>query len=419
MPQTSNFKEPGFRSYFRIFKVYPFLPGIGLVSFFSTVGLAVIIPTLPLYLKNTLGFNAGLIGLLLSVYATTETLAKTPFGIWSDRFGRRPLILFGLLLAALVPLGFMSARSPLSFIFLQVLNGLGVAAYWPILSALIADGVRVEERATALSVINMAYLAALGVGPALGTYLNHFLKTGTGAFQAAAVLLFGSFCFGLIVLPRHHSRPAARQEASGVQEKRSPGPLPAPPRDSNPFPAMLFISLLQQFGIGLLAGTFILYINRQLGFSQGEIGTALLIPAAAVALLALPLGEYADRIGKRRAVQFAYLISAGALALVPFSRQIWELVLAVAFLALAYVAGAPAWLALASAVAPAGRKGTALAGISTMQSFGFILGSPAGGFLYDHLHPRAPLFASSAILVACLVLALIFLPADPPETPHS
>jgi len=43
-----------FRSYFRIFKLYPFLPGIGLVSFFSTVGLAVIIPTLPLYLKNDL-----------------------------------------------------------------------------------------------------------------------------------------------------------------------------------------------------------------------------------------------------------------------------------------------------------------------------------------------------------------------------
>lgn len=404
-------EERGFRSCFGIFKAYPFLPGVGLVSFLSTVGLAVIIPTLPLYLKNSLGFSAGVIGLMLSVYAATETLAKTPLGIFSDRFGRRPVILCGLLLAALVPAGFVFARSPLAFVFLQILNGLGVAAFWPILSALIADRVRAEERAAALSVVNMAYLSALGVGPALGTYLNHFLKTGTGAFQAAAVLLFGSFCLGLAVLPR--CGPGfAGGKGGRAPEAREPDLSPARSSHSNPFSVMLFISLLQQFGIGLLAGTFILYVNRQLGFSQGEIGTALLIPAAAVALLALPLGRYADRIGKPRAVQFAYLISAGALALVPFLVQVWQLVLAVALLALAYVAGAPAWLALASVLAPSGKKGTALAGISTMQSLGFILGSPAGGFLYDHLHPRAPLFACSAILFLCLVLALIFLPGD-------
>jgi len=406
----------GIHTYFGILRAYPFLAGIGLVAFLSTAGLAIIIPTLPLYLKNNLGFSAGVIGLLLSVYAITETLAKTPFGIWSDRFGRRPVIMLGLLLAALVPVGFITARAPLAFIMLQVVNGLGVAAFWPVLSALITDSVRAEERAPALAVVNMAYLAALGVGPALGTYLNHFLKTATGAFYAAAALLLASFLLGLTVLPRRRFGTAGEQEAGRTEERREPGRLACHNR-YNLFSAMLFISLLQQFGIGLLAGTFILFINRQLGFSQGQIGTALLVPAAAVAVLALPLGQYAERIGKHRAVQFAYLVSAGTLALVPFLHEIWQLVIAVAVLALAYVAGTPAWLALASFVAPSGRKGTALAGISTMQSLGFIIGSPAGGFLYDQLHPGAPLFACSAILFICLALALIYLPGDSPEEP--
>lgn len=411
----------GLGSCFKIFKIYPFLFGIGLISFLSTVGLAVIIPTLPLYLKNNLGFNAGVIGLLLSVYATAETLAKTPFGILSDRLGRQPVILLGLVFAVFVPLGFIYAHHPLFFVFLQVLNGLGVAAFWPVLSALIADKVREEERTTALAVVNMSYLVALGFGPGLGTYVNHFTKTDTGAFQAAFFLLLISLLFGLVFFSKNFPSEEQQGEIFKQGRKRSSGiKLSSVARGfPNTFSVMLFISFLQQFGIGFLAGTFVLYINRQLGFSQGQIGTALLVPAVAVAFLALPLGYFADRIGKLRAVQFAYLVGAGALALVPFLHQIWQLVAVVAFLALAYVAGAPAWLALASMAAPPGGKGAALAGISTMQSLGFILGSPTGGFLYEHFYPRTPLFASSLILFVCLILALIFLPPHLSGTSHT
>lgn len=391
--------------------------GIGIVAFLSTAGLAVIIPTLPLYLKNELGFSAGVIGLLLSVYAVTEMLAKTPFGIWSDRFGRRPLIMLGILLAALVPLGFITARAPFSFILLEVINGLGVAAFWPVLSALIADSVGSDERVPALAVVNMAYLAALGVGPGLGIFINHFLKTATAAFYVAAALLFASFFLAWAVLPAGSAASGGKTETpgsarNGVENRVFDG-------RSNPFSAMLLISLLQQFGIGLLGSTFVLFINRQLGFSQGEIGTALLVPAGTVAVLALPLGQYAERVGKVRAVKFAYLVSAATLAAVPFLSGLWQMVIAVAVLALAYVAGTPAWLALASMMAPSGRKGTAIAGISAMQSLGFIVGSPAGGVLYEQVHPRAPLFTCSGMLFVCLILAMVYLPGDLQEEPAS
>ncbi|MGB9791349.1 MAG: MFS transporter [Thermacetogeniaceae bacterium] len=400
-------KRGSVRDVFELLKRYPFLIGVGAVAFLSTAGLAVIVPTLPLYLKNELGFSTGVIGLLLSVYAVTEIVAKTPFGIWSDRYGRRPVIMMGILLAAFVPLGFIVARSPVSFVLLEVMNGLGVAAFWPILSALIADSVGPEERVPSLAVINMAYLAALGVGPGLGTFVNHFMRSATASFYVAAALLFASSFLAWVVFPKEAAVSGERKGRAVAGESAAEG---RSPKDCyNPFYAMLFISLLQQFGIGMLGSTFVIFVNRQLGFSQGEIGTALLVPAAAVALLALPLGQYAERVGKDRAIKFAYMVSAATLAAIPFLKGLWELVVAVAVLALAYVAGTPAWLAIASVVAPYGKKGAAIAGISTMQSIGFIIGSPVGGLLYDKLHPTAPLFACSGMLFVCLFLAVVYI----------
>lgn len=393
-------------AYFRIFRVYPFLVGVWVIAFLSTVGLAVIIPTLPLYLRNSAGLSASVIGLLFSIYAVTETLAKTPFGALSDCIGRRRVILLGLFFTAFVPLGFIYAKKVVFLAFLQVLNGLGVAAFWPVISALIADYVSEEERTSALSVVNMAYLTALGLGPAVGSYVNHFLKADTAAFKLAFVLLLIS-CLGvLLFFPCGHGREVRHAQSHDPVRNSSSGVLKQ--KQVGKYTVMLFISLLQQFGVGMLASTFVLYVNRQLGFSQGQIGTALLVPALMVALFALPLSSLADRVGKPLAVQSAYLLSAGVLALIPFLDQAWQLVGAVAFLALAYVVGAPAWLALASVFAPSGRKGAVLAGIGTMQSLGYILGSPVGGLLYDRLQPQAPFFAGSAFLFLCFALVLLF-----------
>ncbi|HAA90169.1 MAG: Arabinose efflux permease family protein [Thermoanaerobacterales bacterium 50_218] len=401
--------------YFRIFQSYPFLLGIAFLSFLSTIALAVIIPTLPLYLKNEIGFHAGVIGFLFSVYATAEIIAKTPFGVLSDHWGKQPVILLGLLLTSFVPLGFIYARSPVFFVLLEVLNGLGVAAFWPMLSALIAEQVKHEERATALTVLNMSYLVALGLGPAFGAYVNHFARSSVMAFEVAFFLLLAAVVFGVVFFatasfPENELKKALRPELfeTGRAEvgKRFSCFFEG---FSGSYWVMLFISLFQQFGLGLLSSTFILYVNRQLGFHQGEIGTALLIPAVLVAIFALPVGHLTDRIGKVQVIQLAYLLGGAALVVVPFLGELWELAVVVALLALAYVAGTPAWFALTSVVVSPQRVGAAFAGISTMQSLGFIVGSPLGGLLYEHLHPASPFFASGSVLFLCLLLIALFL----------
>jgi len=408
-----------FETYVNVFRRYPLLLAVGIVSLLATLGFAVIIPTLPLYLSEDLGISPGIIGLIFGAYAASETIFKTPLGVCSDRIGRRPVIITGLVISFLVPLLMTFVYHYLYFVALQFLNGFAIAAFWPALSALTADKVPVEERATAMTVFNMSYLVGLGLGPALGTFINHAFSSHKAAFYAAAFLVLGATVLGLFALPGHAGD--RRESAEEDRREESLGTMLVKALGASGkvvggisflwknrvLAAMLVISLIQQFGAGMLAPIFVLFASQQLGFSQADIGKSLLGPALVIAIFALPLGRLADNLGKQRAVEAAFLVSAASVLMIPTTGTVPILICLVGLLGLAYVVGAPAWTAITTMVAPGESKGTAIAAIGTMQSLGFILGSSAGGFLYEHATPAAPFHACGALLLTCFFLTLV------------
>lgn len=423
--------------YYEIFRWYPCLFGVGLVALTATLGHAVVIPILPVYLKQDLGISATLTGVIFGAYAVSETVAKTPIGLVGDRVGRRPVIVGGIFISLMVPCLMVLARHPFSLALLQLVNGVGVAAFWPGLAALTADIVAPENRAQAMTVFNMSYLVALGFGPSLGTFVNHAAGSNLAAFFLAAACLAAAALTGLFTLPGaspRRSEPSSEHIGeTGTGNKRS-RPDNVNSSSQNPvggenvdvvknsfqrtglkalyshpvLAAMLVISLFQQFGTGFLAPTFMLYGCEQAGFSQAEMAQVLLVPALAVAVFAIPIGRLTDKIGKSRAIRCAFLVAAAALFLIPTARHpiTWQVL--VALLGLSYVTGAPAWTAIASMVAPHGLRGATIAAIGTMQSLGFILGPGVGGLLYDHVSPGAPFYGSSLIIGICFVLVSVF-----------
>ncbi|MEW5762785.1 MAG: MFS transporter [Bacillota bacterium] len=403
-------------TYLNIFRRYPLLLGIGSVALVATLGFAVFIPILPLYLAEDLGISPGIIGLIFGAYAASETIFKTPMGVLSDRVGRRPVIMTGLVVSFLVPLVMIFVDHYLYFVGLQFLNGFAIAAFWPALSALTADEVPLTERATAMTVFNMSYLLALGLGPGLGTFINQAFASRQAAFYAAAALNGAAAVLAFFTLQQSAGNKAgvmSDPSRNGPRTGRaralgSPGVLGASSFlwKNRVLGAMLAISLIQMFGAGMLAPIFVLFASRQLGFTEAEIGKSLLGPALVVAVFALPLGRLADALGKHRAAQAAFAVAAAAVLLMPEIGTVWVLICLVAMLGLAYVVGAPAWTALTTMVAPGDGKGTAIAAVSTMQSLGFILGSSAGGFLYAHVSPASPFQACAAMLFICFFLTL-------------
>jgi MFS family permease len=393
-----------FTNSFSVFKIYPVLISIGAVTLLSTLGQAVFILILPLYLKETLGFTASFIGVALGAYAVSETLVKTPLGFISDRVGRKAIIVFGIFLCLLVPVPITLLHHPVQLILLQIVNGAGVAAFWPVLAALTADVVPVENRSQAMTVFNLAYLVALSLGPALGAFANHAAGNNAAAFYVAAFFLAAAAVTATAAIPgsrragppaRETRAPTVKKEVTGYIKLLAGRPV---------LMAMLFISLLQQFGTGLLAPVFVLFAKEQLGFTQADIGRVLILPAVAVALLAMPFGRLADVAGKARAVRCAYAAAAPAIYLLTAAGgfAVWQVLISV--VGLAYVTGAPAWTALASMAAPQGRGGGTIAAVGTMHSLGFILGPGVGGLLYDRVAPAAPFYGCSTILLVCMVL---------------
>ncbi|MBO8128807.1 MAG: MFS transporter [Peptococcaceae bacterium] len=417
--------------YFAIFRRYPVLLSVGVLTFLATAGWAVVLPMLSLYLAEDVGIGTGFIGLIFGAYAISETILKTPFGIISDHTGQRPVIIAGLLAALVVPVLMLWAYHPVWFLVLQLMNGASIAAFWPIMASFTAVSVDSQDRATAMTVFNLSYLLALGIGPALGTFASHAAGTYRISFYLAIAFFSLAVLLALAGL-RHRSygrpRPDNSRYSDALREHLLPdiknyGGIMAQLSflwQNKTLAAILSISLLQNFAIGFLAPIFILFIKQELGYDLFQTGKAIIIPIAIIGVLALPVGRFSDTIGKHRAVRAGFLLAAFSILALPRAEQLWQLVTVIGLLGLAYLIAAPAWFAFTSLYAPRTSTGTAIASVSAVQSLGFILGPGVGGLLYEKVNPTVPFIGCGVLLLLCSLLCLIFVNNDAkPGSGHS
>ena len=132
-------------------------------------GLFLILPVFALYADGLAGSNAMLVGVALGAYGLTQALLQVPFGMLSDRFGRKPLLTAGLLLFVLGSVVAAKAATIEGVIFGRALQGAGAIS--AVALALLADLTRVEQRTKAMALAGMSigasFLAALILGPLL------------------------------------------------------------------------------------------------------------------------------------------------------------------------------------------------------------------------------------------------------------
>src|ERR1051326_5875336 len=102
--------------YSALFRRHPVLLRLAGGALLGELGYAIMVPTLPLYLSESLRAPVELIGWVVGAFAVVETLCKAPFGALGDRMGRKPLMVGGLALSALTPLLMTLIRAPLLFI---------------------------------------------------------------------------------------------------------------------------------------------------------------------------------------------------------------------------------------------------------------------------------------------------------------
>jgi MFS family permease len=380
---------------------------IVLILGLAQLGFATILPLLPLYLTERLGASVKLVGLVLATFALIETFFKTAWGGFTDRWGRKPIIIAGLLLSAIAPIAMAVLRAPALFVPLRLVDGMGSAALWPAAAAATADATTADRRATGMAMLNMAFLGGLALGPSLGLFVAGFAGDVRAGFYLASGLLVLAAVAAVALFPADlHVRETSRP-GSLVRIAR-PTYLGAFIEGFRASPVLFYlyvIAFVQMFGVGLLVPIAAIYAKQIVGLTEQAIGVLFLAVTVSVALLTVPAGRLADRVGRARIVVAGMAIGAAGMWLIPFSRHLGWLTGAGVLLGASYALVMPAWLALVTDLAPQRRLGLALGASETVQGLGLVLGPLLGGLLWDALGPQAPFIASAAALTFGALLA--------------
>ncbi|MFI5214087.1 MAG: MFS transporter, partial [Gemmatimonadales bacterium] len=164
------------------------------VAFVDTVGASLVVPILPFY-ATRYGANALLVGLLISAFSVTQLISAPSWGRLSDRYGRRPSILFGLIISALAYVVFAFAGSWQMLLLSRLVQGVGGGTIG-VVTAYVADASPPEKRTKSIGWLTTVTSLGWLSGAALGSFLVAIGgPKAPGLFTAGFSLIVAAFAF--------------------------------------------------------------------------------------------------------------------------------------------------------------------------------------------------------------------------------
>jgi DHA1 family tetracycline resistance protein-like MFS transporter len=370
-----------------------------LTVFIDLLGFGIVIPFLPLFAEQ-LHVRAAGIGLLVAIYSLTQLIFAPILGSFSDRLGRRPIILLGLFGSAV---GYTIYGLSISFAWLllsRTVHG-AFAGTVSTAQAYVADTTPPGRRTHAMGMIGAAFGLGFVLGPAIGGLLGHW-GLRVPVFFAAALSL-ANLLFAAWRLPEPHlvQQRSLGDLARAITEpwRRLPAIL------ANPALSSLFgDAFLLTSAFAILETTFALLAAQHFGYSATGIGGLL---AFAGLIQALAQGYLVGKLAKR-AGEF-YLVIAGAvltmLGMAPMglthSRGLLLVLLGV--VSIGYGLASPAIASLITKRAPAPEQGQVLGVNQSALSLARIFGPLVGGALYQ-LTGGTGAYIGAALLGASVLL---------------
>ncbi len=366
--------------------------------FIDLLGFGIVIPFLPLFAAR-LGVGAAGVGLILSSYSFAQLLCAPILGRLSDRAGRRPIIMLGLLGSALGYLVYGFATSFFWLILSRVLHG-ACAATVSTAQAYIADTTDESGRAQGMGLIGAAFGLGFVLGPGLGGLLG---RSGLRlpAFFASAMAL-ANLLFAALALPESH-RPE-RLSGLGLAQIVEPW-LNITQNLHGRLWRLFSLAFLLTFAFAALETTFPLLASEVYRLGPVAIGGVLAYLGLVQALVqGYVLGKLVARTGE------AWLIRAGAIAmgigLAPLAStsSLALLLVWLALIAVGYGLSGPSVASLISKSATRRLQGEVLGVNQSALSLARIFGPVAAGMLYELVAAPVPYLAGAASMAAILFL---------------
>ncbi|NLE76579.1 MAG: MFS transporter [Chloroflexi bacterium] len=341
------------------------------------LSFGMIIPILPFYVES-LGASGRELGMLMSTFAFMQLIFSPIWGELSDRVGRKPMLLVGILGNGLAQLFFGLSTELWMMFVARALSGMLSSATMPAALAFISDTTTDEERSSGMGILS----AAMGTGMVLGPGLGGWLARGSLSlpFFVAAGLSFGVLLLAYFFLPE--SLPAERRshntgrlrglDVRGMWRALH-GPLGYP----------LFLSFLMNFALTNFEGVFGLYALHRYGYGATQVGTVLMLIGLASALIqGFLTGPLSRRWGDHRVIQGSLLVSAVGFFLMLTANTFVTVVLTTGFFAVGNAMLRPGVSTIISK--KAGRQQGAAMGLNNaFMSLGRIVGPTWAGLALD------------------------------------
>jgi len=368
-----------------------------LTVFIDLLGFGIVIPFLPMF-AHKMGVGAVGVGLLLSIYSLTQFVFAPILGRISDRIGRRPILLLGLLGSSIGYLVYGFAGTFFWLLASRAMHG-ACAATISTAQAYVADTTDDEHRAKGMGLIGAAFGLGFVLGPALGGIMGHS-SLRVPVFFASA-LTFANFIFAAARLPEsHHADRSAPLDLAHFI-----APLLAIPRQliRHRLARMFAIAFLLTFSLSALEATFALMVPAVYGYGAFGIGVLLAFAGLMQALAqGYLLGKIVARFGE------AWLLKVGLLAMIAGLAPMGSisshggLLAMLAAVSLGYGFASPSIASLISRNTDRDLQGEVMGVNQSAMSLARICGPIAGGLAYQLLGPAAPYLGGAIIVMLAL-----------------
>lgn len=363
--------------------------------FIAMSGIGLIIPIMPAYLE-TFGVAGQALGTLIATFAFAQFLFSPISGELSDKYGRKNLIIFGLVVFGLSQLLFGMATELWVLYLARFFSGVGGAFLIPPMMAFVADITTYEERGKGMGLLGASMSLGFMIGPGIGGFLSE-VSLQFPFYVATSVALLAAL-LSFFALP--NVKPAVqavgyKRENLYQQLKRSV---------YTPYFVMLLVMFIFAFGLSNFQSTIALYVDKQFQFTPKEISVVITVGGfVGVIVQTFVIDSLFKRFGEMRVILVNLLISAAAMIGILFVNTFWTILFVAAVFFTAASLLRPAINTLISKLA-GDAQGFAAGMNNAYMSLGNMIGPALAGILFD-IDMSFPYITGTFILLVCFFIA--------------
>jgi DHA1 family multidrug resistance protein-like MFS transporter len=364
-----------------------------------TLGFGLVMPIIPFYME-LLGAGGTELGLLVASYAVMRLIFGPIWGSLSDRVGRKPILMIGVLGYGITMIGFGLATQLWMMFVARILAGVLSSATAPTTMAYISDSTSEEDRGGGMGMLGAAGGLGAIFGPAVGGLLAE--RSLSLPFFIAAGMSFLALILVVVLLPE-----------SLPQGDRAPRTTDRPVFDLrgwwkalfSPIGPLLALTFLVTGGLMIFYGILGLYALERFGYGTSEVGVIFtvlgLVSAVGQGLLVGPLTK---RFGDATVIKAGFLLSAVTLLPVMLAGQYVPLLITIGVFSLANALLIPAITSLTSKRTTL-NQGVTMGLSNSFVSLGRIFGPTLGGLVFD-LYWGLPFVTASVFMLIGFLLSL-------------